>query len=213
MRGRGVGKDVHSPRKGEGCGRDVLSYSPPSSEEGRRVRVRVRRAGCGGPGAAGRRRGVRVWAGCCALNCLTRSEAGAFLRGTASTALKALLIPQWSHACSPPRSSFISCARARAGGWLDGLGFTWTSGRRRRAGARAGAWAAAVHARTDGGARLVFHSDALYRPSCGACVRGGSEARRGAMDQQAGAVRTGRSLSHTKPVGAAASPAKSPLPR
>ena len=37
--------------------------------------------------------------------------------------------------------------------------------------------------------------------------------RRGAVHQQAGAVRTGRSLSHTKPVGAAASPAKSPVPR
>ena len=37
----------------------------------------------------------------------------------------------------------------------------WTAGRRRRAGARAGAWAAVVHARTDGGARLVFHNDAL----------------------------------------------------
>ena len=68
-----------------------------------------------------------------------------------------------------------------------------------------------MHARTDGGASLVFHKDALYRPSCGAVCEAG--VRRGAVHQQAGAVRTGRSLSHTKPVGAAASPANSPVPR
>jgi hypothetical protein len=70
-----------------------------------------------------------------------------------------------------------------------------------------------VHARTDGGAKLVFHNDALYRPSCGAGHACEAGVRRGAVHQQAGAVRTGRSLSHTKPVKAAASPAKSPVPR
>ena len=35
----------------------------------------------------------------------------------------------------------------------------------------------------------MFHKDALYRPSCGACVRGESEARRGASAGRSGAHR------------------------
>jgi len=44
-----------------------------------------------GAGAAGR---VRVWVGCCAPNRLARSKAGALERGTASTVLKAWLMPE-----------------------------------------------------------------------------------------------------------------------
>ena len=52
-------------------------------------------------------------------------------------------------------------------------------------GAQAGACATVVHARTDGGAKLVFHNDALYRPSCGAGHACEAGVRRGAVHQQA----------------------------
>ena len=42
-----------------------------------------------------------------------------------------------------------------------------------------------MHARTDGGAKLVFHNDALYRPSCGAGHACEAGVRRGAVHQQA----------------------------
>ena len=132
---------------------------------------------------------MRVWAGCCAPNCLTRSEAGAFLRGTASTALKALFIPQWSHAFSPPRSSFISCARARAGGWLVGLrlclDIRQASTGRGAGGGMGGGSACANRRRRESG---VSQGRALPSVVRG-CVRGGSEARRGASAGRSGAHR------------------------